>query len=253
MALFDAARARGRADVPRHDERRARRALARLRVHHGARGRRRRTDRACGADRRSRSSACGPAASPTASGRSPRSGRSAPTPTSSARRATPTSSARSTTRPATATTGPPRTWSTCPTRRSTRARPARDRAAGRTRRSSSSSPGAARSPVRPRALAARRPRGALHRPPAAALGGPGRRRAQPTRGHAFRSDVQRWSIGATYPNFLGDEGSARMSAAFGASAQRLGAVKAKWDPHGASAPTRRSEGPTTPTANGRNK
>ena len=37
--------------------------------------------------------------------------------------------------------------------------------------------GGARPPVRPRALAARRPRGALHRAPAAALGGPGRRRA----------------------------------------------------------------------------
>ena len=50
---------------------------------------------------------------------------------------------------------------------------------------------------------------------------------------AFRSDVQRWSIGATYPNFLGDEGSARMSAAFGPSTEGLAAVKAKWDPHGA--------------------
>ena len=51
-------------------------------------------------------------------------------------------------------------------------------------------------------------------------------------GRAFRSDVQRWSIGATYPNFLGDEGSARMSAAFGTSTERLAAVKAQWDPHG---------------------
>ena len=41
-----------------------------------------------------------------------------------------------------------------------------------------------------------------------------------------------WSTGATYPNFLGDEGAARMSAAFGASAERLAAVKAEWDPHG---------------------
>ena len=39
--------------------------------------------------------------------------------------------------------------------------------------------------------------------------------------HAFRRDVQPWSVGATYPNFLGDEGSSRMSAAFGASAARL--------------------------------
>jgi len=49
---------------------------------------------------------------------------------------------------------------------------------------------------------------------------------------AFRDDMRRWSIGATYPNFLGDEGAARMSAAFGASAQRLAAVKARFDPHG---------------------
>lgn len=49
---------------------------------------------------------------------------------------------------------------------------------------------------------------------------------------AFRGDMRRWSIGATYPNFLGDEGAARMSAAFGASAARLAAVKSVWDPHG---------------------
>jgi FAD/FMN-containing dehydrogenase len=51
-------------------------------------------------------------------------------------------------------------------------------------------------------------------------------------GRAFRSDVSRWSTGATYPNFLGEEGSARMSAAFGSSTERLAAVKAEWDPHG---------------------
>lgn len=51
-------------------------------------------------------------------------------------------------------------------------------------------------------------------------------------GRAFRRDVQRWSIGATYPNFLGEEGNARMSAAFGTSTERLAAVKAQWDPHG---------------------
>ena len=49
---------------------------------------------------------------------------------------------------------------------------------------------------------------------------------------AFRSDMQPWSIGATYPNFLGEEGSTRMSAAFGTSAERLAAVKSQWDPHG---------------------
>ena len=53
-----------------------------------------------------------------------------------------------------------------------------------------------------------------------------------TLARAFRGDMRRWSIGATYPNFLGDEGAARISAAFGASAPRLAAIKARWDPHG---------------------
>ena len=47
----------------------------------------------------------------------------------------------------------------------------------------------------------------------------------------FRSDMQPWSVGATYPNFLGQEGSARMRAAYGPSARRLAAVKSRWDPH----------------------
>jgi FAD/FMN-containing dehydrogenase len=51
-------------------------------------------------------------------------------------------------------------------------------------------------------------------------------------GRAVRDDMRPWSIGATYPNFLGDEGAERMSAAFGASAERLAAVKAEWDPQG---------------------
>jgi len=41
-----------------------------------------------------------------------------------------------------------------------------------------------------------------------------------------------YSVGATYPNFLGEEGAARMSAAFGASGERLAAIKAHYDPHG---------------------
>ena len=49
---------------------------------------------------------------------------------------------------------------------------------------------------------------------------------------AFRSDVQPWSIGATYPNFLGKEDSTRIKAAYGTSAERLAAVKSQWDPHG---------------------
>jgi hypothetical protein len=48
---------------------------------------------------------------------------------------------------------------------------------------------------------------------------------------AFREDMLPYSVGATYPNFLGEEGAARMGAAYGASAERLAEVKAKYDPH----------------------
>jgi FAD/FMN-containing dehydrogenase len=51
-------------------------------------------------------------------------------------------------------------------------------------------------------------------------------------GRTVRADMQPWSVGATYPNFLGQEGVARMRAAYGASADRLAALKAEWDPHG---------------------
>jgi FAD/FMN-containing dehydrogenase len=44
--------------------------------------------------------------------------------------------------------------------------------------------------------------------------------------------MEPWSTGATYPNFLGEEGTGRMSAAYGASTERLAAVKRAWDPHG---------------------
>jgi FAD/FMN-containing dehydrogenase len=47
-----------------------------------------------------------------------------------------------------------------------------------------------------------------------------------------RADMEPWSTGATYPNFLGEEGTGRMSAAYGASTERLAAVKRAWDPHG---------------------
>jgi FAD/FMN-containing dehydrogenase len=53
-----------------------------------------------------------------------------------------------------------------------------------------------------------------------------------TLGRAFRTDMRRWSVGATYPNFLGEEGAARMREAFATSTERLGGVKAEWDPHG---------------------
>lgn len=51
-------------------------------------------------------------------------------------------------------------------------------------------------------------------------------------GRAFREDVRAYSVGATYPNFLGEEGAARMGAAYGASTERLAAVKQQYDPHG---------------------
>jgi FAD/FMN-containing dehydrogenase len=51
-------------------------------------------------------------------------------------------------------------------------------------------------------------------------------------GRAFRSDMEPFSVGATYPNFLGAEGSRRMRAAFGSSADRLAAIKAAYDPAG---------------------
>jgi pimeloyl-ACP methyl ester carboxylesterase/FAD/FMN-containing dehydrogenase len=48
---------------------------------------------------------------------------------------------------------------------------------------------------------------------------------------AIREDMRPWSVGATYPNFLGLEGAERMHAAFGANAARVAAVKRAWDPH----------------------
>ena len=53
-----------------------------------------------------------------------------------------------------------------------------------------------------------------------------------TLARAVRVDMKPWSTGATYPNFLGDEGAVRMRAAFGGSADRLAALKRKWDPRG---------------------
>jgi FAD/FMN-containing dehydrogenase len=49
---------------------------------------------------------------------------------------------------------------------------------------------------------------------------------------AFRTDMQPWSIGAAYPNFLGAEGATRMRSAFGDSIGRLAAVKDAYDPEG---------------------
>ena len=39
-----------------------------------------------------------------------------------------------------------------------------------------------------------------------------------------------WKTGATYLNFVGDEGADRVRAAFGAAYDRLAAIKATWDP-----------------------
>ena len=44
--------------------------------------------------------------------------------------------------------------------------------------------------------------------------------------------MEPWSVGATYPNFLGQEGDSRMRSAFGASADRVAALKGEWDPSG---------------------
>ena len=208
-----------------------RRALPGLRVHHRARTRT--TSRPnYGGARPSRSSACGRAASQTAKRRWRPSGRWARTQTSSAPPATPTSSARWTTRPATATTGPPRTSPTCPTRPSTLWRGARP-SCRPVPRSCSSWPGAARSPAfgpQHSPLAGRDAGFIVH--PLLLWEDPADDERNRALARAFRTDLRPWSTGATYPNFLGDEGSQRMRAAYGTSTERLAAVKADWDPHG---------------------
>jgi FAD/FMN-containing dehydrogenase len=50
-------------------------------------------------------------------------------------------------------------------------------------------------------------------------------------GRAYRDDLRPFSSGATYLNFLGDEGSERVRAGFGSSYERLVQVKTAWDPH----------------------
>jgi FAD/FMN-containing dehydrogenase len=50
-------------------------------------------------------------------------------------------------------------------------------------------------------------------------------------GHAYREDLRPYATGDTYLNFLGDEGTGRVKAGFGArNYQRLARVKAEWDP-----------------------
>ena len=48
------------------------------------------------------------------------------------------------------------------------------------------------------------------------------------RGH--REDMHPYATGASYLNFIGDEGGARVRAAFGPNHDRLARVKAQWDP-----------------------
>jgi FAD/FMN-containing dehydrogenase len=50
-------------------------------------------------------------------------------------------------------------------------------------------------------------------------------------GRGYRDDLREWSTGATYLNFIGDEGRARQRAGFDPGAlERLVAVKDAWDP-----------------------
>jgi hypothetical protein len=50
-------------------------------------------------------------------------------------------------------------------------------------------------------------------------------------GRAYRDDLRTFSSGATYLNFLGDEGDDRIRAGFGGSYDRVVQVKTAWDPH----------------------
>ncbi len=49
-------------------------------------------------------------------------------------------------------------------------------------------------------------------------------------GREVREVFAEWKTGATYLNFIGDEGADRVRAAFGADYDRLATVKASWDP-----------------------
>jgi len=52
-------------------------------------------------------------------------------------------------------------------------------------------------------------------------------------GRGYREDLAPFSTGATYLNFVGDEGEERVRAGFGAgNYERLARVKAEWDPDG---------------------
>jgi FAD/FMN-containing dehydrogenase len=49
-------------------------------------------------------------------------------------------------------------------------------------------------------------------------------------GREVREVFADWRTGATYLNFIGDEGADRVRAAFGPNYDRLAAIKAVWDP-----------------------
>lgn len=49
-------------------------------------------------------------------------------------------------------------------------------------------------------------------------------------GRRVRDVLTPWATGATYLNFIGDEGQARVRAAFGPAYDRLVEVKTAWDP-----------------------
>jgi FAD/FMN-containing dehydrogenase len=51
-------------------------------------------------------------------------------------------------------------------------------------------------------------------------------------GRGYRHDLAPFASGGNYLNFTGDEGEARVRAAFGANYDRLVRVKTEWDPDG---------------------
>ena len=101
------------------------------------------------------------------------------------------------------------------------------RAAGRARRSSSP-PGAARSPAAPRArLTGRGARFVVHPLLWEDAADDARNIAH---GRRWRETLAPYRTGATYLNFVGEEGADRVRAAYGPHYERLARVKAGWDP-----------------------
>ena len=224
------ARARAAAAVPRRHARRARRALARVRLPDRA-GRGRRSPPSCAAARRSRSPACTPARSRRPSARSrrsastarPRSTRSAPSRYADFQRSL---------------DDPPgyRNWWTAEYLDDL----ADDAIEAIASLSEQLPPGPAQifipawggavARVPDGRHAAGQARRALRRPPAAAVGGRRRGRADDRLRAPLPRGLAPYRTGGTYLNFLGDEGADRVRAAFGPNHERLVRVKAGWDP-----------------------